>query len=152
MDNKEVIDLIGAMNDYADKKNNQGLKNVLLITLIGIVSSVVASIIGYGWKEIGSLRTSLDEQKAKVTRIEARYDISLKEQNKIVFGLMEMLAEAEKEKADAETENVENKIKNKQKDIEKKFFPKDEDKFKDFQKHFEQRVQDRLPMEQQIQR
>ena len=79
MDNKEVIDLIGAMNDFADKKNNQGMKNTVLVLLISLVCSIVASIIGYGWKEIGSLQSALDDQKEKVTRLEARYEVSLKE-------------------------------------------------------------------------
>lgn len=156
MDNKEVIDLIGAMNDYADKKNNQGLKNVLVITLIGIVSSIVASIIGYGWKEIITLRNALDEQKARVTKLETRHEVSLKEQNKVVYKMAEAITHVEEEVE--KPKKLEKLNKDPKKPIEKlktkkdpsKFFKnvEDDDKFKDFHKHFEQRVQDRLPMEQ----
>lgn len=151
MDNKEVIDLISAMNDYADKKNNQGLKNVLLITLIGVVGSGLAAIIGYGWREIMTLRDANSDLKDKIVRMEVKYDISVKEQNKVVFTMAETLAHAcevteTKPEPEAEPEKP-SAVKPKKKPVmPDKLF--DDDKFREYHKHFEQRIQENMPPQQ----
>lgn len=160
MDNKEVLELIGAMNDYADKKNNQGLKNTLLVLLLSLVCSIVAGVIGYGWKEIVGLREAKEEMKEKLTRIETKLDISVKEQNKVVFSIAEALAHFEAEKAVEPVkpdkpdwplplpQPPKPEKEPKKKPTAEKFFPKnieDDKKFKEYHEHFEQRIQSKLP-------
>ncbi len=161
MDNKDILELIGVLNEYADKKNNQGLKNTVLVLLLGLVCSIVAGVIGYGWKEIVGLREAKEEMRDKLTRIETKLDISVKEQNKVVFSIAEALAHfeaetvVEPEKPDwplplPQPPKPEKEPKPKKSTAEK-FFPKDiedDKKFKEYHKHFEQRIQQKLPPQQ----
>lgn len=163
MTNEEVIQLIGTINDYADKKNNQGLKNTVLILLMSLVCSTVAAVIGYGWKEIVSLRDAKDEMKQQLVRMEVRHEVSLKEQNKMMFSIAGSLADVcehqEKVKSApvkpwSDFPEFKPKPERPKNSAVEKLFPKeieDDKKFKDFHKDFEQRIQNKLPPQQMIQ-
>jgi len=89
MEENEVIKVIQVMTDYADKQNNQGMKNVLLAALLTVVCTILISIIGFGYKEIASLRGENSSLQNEVNLLKASQELSFEERDRILFRLAE---------------------------------------------------------------
>jgi len=134
--------VISAMDDYADKKNNQGAKNIILAALIAILSTIALAVIGYLANELVNLRAEKDALAGKVIRLEMRQSASDEEQNRMVFQLLEGMAGVGRVKPVPQPGDDED---DDHPPVGK--VPPDE-RFRDYHRKFEQRVQDRLPPEQ----
>ena len=88
MEENDVIKVIQVMTDYADKQNNQGMKNVLLAALLTVVCSGLVGVIGYGYREIYKLSDENSNLRMKVSLLEAKQDVALEERDRILFRLI----------------------------------------------------------------
>lgn len=145
--NDDTMAIIGAMNDYADKQNNSGLKNIILAALITVLGTIAVGVIGYLAKELYNLRTEKEALKTQVIRLEMRYDATVEEQNRVVFQMlqsMEMVTKrAPTPKSDDDTSDPDDDP------IVKPFVPDSRKGFQRYHDSFKQRIQDRLPPETQ---
>jgi uncharacterized protein HemX len=88
MSDEDVLHVINLMADYADKQNNRGLKNVILVALLGLVCSIIVGVIGYGYSQIYALSEANADLKTRVTVLENKTKVSLEEQNRVMFELV----------------------------------------------------------------
>ena len=143
MNQDEVMQVIGAMSDYADKQNNSGMKNIVLAALIGILATAALGVIGYLTKELYNLRQEKEALRAQVLRLEMRHEAAIEEQNKVMFEMLEGMDRfAERIPFPPQPDDDE--------PIVKLPDPERTKKFNEYHKMFEQRVKMRMPPEQRM--
>jgi len=149
MTENETIQLIELLNDYADKQNKSSLKNILLVALFGILGTIIVGVVGYAFSSISVLQGENSELKDKVARLEVQQDVAMKEQNRILFKMLEKDDGGEFdgfEEFSGDDDGFETPLEGAAPPPEPvEEMVNEEEKFQKFNRHIQQRVQDQLP-------